>query len=410
MTANLKVPYRGFRGLAPCGLYLVPLLLLPLLSTGQEQSPYIWKVFEYRPAPGQFVNELPEYEVGDTPAEMALKAEECIKGETKTLVSLGGYGGYIVFGFDHMIENIEGKKDFRILSNAFYTNANPNPDALSEGGSSEPGIVMVSYDANGNGLPDDPWYELAGSEYNKPETIKNYRIMYYKPDESKIRTPDSSYIYLSDTTYILWKSNQGDQGYLYRNTFHSQSYYPQWLDEDSLVFTGTKLANNYIDESGDGSYYVQYAYDWGYADNHHNADNRSCFDINWAVDSLGNSVSLPGINFVKVYTGVNQYCGWLGESSTEILGAEDLHMTGTYVGVSKPENKATFSVYPNPVKSNLHIVSELPQKVEIFNLKGTKINEYSLIRGHNVIDVTGLFNGVYILKANGTIKKIIKSK
>ena len=29
------------------------------------------------------------------------------------------------------------------------------------GGSAEPGIVFVSKDVNGNGEPDDEWYELA---------------------------------------------------------------------------------------------------------------------------------------------------------------------------------------------------------------------------------------------------------
>jgi hypothetical protein len=28
---------------------------------------------------------------------------------------------------------------------------------------------------------------------------------------------------------------------------------------------------------------------------------------------------------VKVYTALNQQAGWLGETSTEIMGAEDLH-------------------------------------------------------------------------------------
>ena len=30
--------------------------------------------------------------------------------------------------------------------------------------SNEPGIVWVMQDVNGNGLPDDEWYELRGSE------------------------------------------------------------------------------------------------------------------------------------------------------------------------------------------------------------------------------------------------------
>ena len=40
-------------------------------------NPYISRVFEYRPAPGQFINTLPAYEEGDTDETMAQKAEEC---------------------------------------------------------------------------------------------------------------------------------------------------------------------------------------------------------------------------------------------------------------------------------------------------------------------------------------------
>jgi uncharacterized protein YjdB len=294
------------------------------------QSPYIHKVYDFRPAPGQFVNVLPEYEPGDTKEDMIRKVEEYIAGEhhNEGMISLGGYGGYIVFGFDHLVENKPGKYDFKIWANAFYANANPNQGASREGGSCEPGIVMVSYDANDNGIPDDEWYELAGSEYRKPQTIRNYRITYYKPDENKEKTPDYSYPYLNDTTYVRWTTNGHGDGYLYRNTFHNQSYYPQWIADETLTFEGTKLANNYVDESGQGKYYVQYAYHWGYADNHPNNDHRSGFNVEWAVDAAGNSVQLPGIHFIKVYTGVNQYCGWLGETSTEIVGAEDLHITG----------------------------------------------------------------------------------
>ncbi len=300
---------------------------------GFSQSPYIHKVYEYKPAPGQFVNKLPEYEPGDTEEDMRLKAEECLANDERIMISLGGYGGYVVFGFDHMVENKPGKYDFKILGNAFYANANPNADAPKEGGSCEPGIVMVSYDANGNGLPDDEWYELAGSEYYKPQTIKNYRLTYYRPDENKERIPDPKNPFLNDLTYVKWISNQGDEGYVYRNTFHNQPYYPQWLAEDELVFEGTKLANNYVDESGNGTYYVQYAYRYGYADNQPNTNDRSNFNIEWAVDKDGNSVNIPGIHFVKVYTGVNQYCGWLGETSTEVMGAEDLHLLGKDISV-----------------------------------------------------------------------------
>lgn len=304
-------------------------LLLALLATTatatSQTSPYISRVYEYRPAPGQFVNVIPKYEEGDTPETMAAKAEENIANNEQTLITLGSYGGYVTFGFDHLVENVPGMMDFRILGNAFYSDANPNSGASREGGSCEPGIVMVSYDENGNGEPDDPWYELAGSEYHSDGTTHNYQITYYRPDENKERTPGENE-YINDDTYIRWTDNQGREGYVYRNTFHNQSYYPQWLDEDEMDFEGTLLADNYVDESGTGTYYVLYAYAWGYADNHPNADDRAAFNIDWAVDANGQHVNLPGVNFVKVYTGVNQYCGWLGETSTEIMGADDLHL------------------------------------------------------------------------------------
>ncbi len=290
-------------------------------------SRYINKVYDYLPAPGQFINVLPQYEAGDTEESMRRKAEESISGKNDILVSLGGFGGYITFGFDHTVVNVPGEYDFKILGNAFYAATNPNSSASEAAGSSEPGIVMVSLDRNGNGIPDDEWYELAGSEYCKPETKHNYSIKYFKPDPEKAAAPqeDSPFI---DTTYIYWESNYDEHGYMVKNSFHLQDYFPKWLNTDKLVFTGTRLADNYVDESGNGSYYVQYAYDWGYVDNHPNEIEDKCsFNIEWAVDKEGNKIHLPGIDFIRVYTGVNQQCGWLGETSTELLRAEDLHVT-----------------------------------------------------------------------------------
>ena len=131
----------------------------------------------------------------------------------------------------------------------------------------------------------------------------------------------------SDATYLSWKDNQGNTGYLPKNVYHTQSYYPEWIEESTLTFTGTRLRDNATDESGTGKYYVLYSYPWGYVDNHPNDyQDLNSFDIEWAVDAEGNKVELPGIDFIKVYTAVNQYCGWIGETSTEIIRAQDLHI------------------------------------------------------------------------------------
>ncbi|WP_436414606.1 PKD domain-containing protein [Petrimonas sp.] len=292
--------------------------------TPEVKSPYITRVFEYSPAPGQFVNKMPKYEAGDTPETMAKKAQDAIAYNKRGTISLGGYGGYIVVGFDHIVENKSEKRDFQILGNAFWDTSG-SPDSRS--GSSEPGIVMVSVDANKNGLPDDEWYELAGSEYKKPETIKNYRITYFKPDENKTPVPHEKYKEVTDAEYIKWNATGNTTGYMHKNQFHTQSYWPQWIKGNEITFTGTKLTDNCVNESGTGQHFVLNAYDWGYADNAPNNNEASKMDIDWAVDKNGNSVKLAGIDFVKIYTAVNQQCGWIGETSTEIMGITDLHIT-----------------------------------------------------------------------------------
>lgn len=287
-----------------------------------EYSPYISRVYEYCPAPGQFVNEMPRYEDGDTYSDMLQKAEESVSGTNDIMITLGGFGGYVTFGFDHTVMNKPGEKDFRIWGNCFYELLQPG----KKGGSAEPGIVMVSYDTNCNGLPDDEWYELAGSEYNSQETKHQYSISYFRPapEREVIADEDNS---LADIYYIRWEDNEGEIGYMPKNIFHNQDYYPKWITSEKISFNGSLLAPNAEDISGYGAYYVLYSYPWGYVDNHPNEyAELNSFDISWAVDSKGNHVNLPGIDFIRVYTGINQYCGWIGETSTELSKAQDLHI------------------------------------------------------------------------------------
>lgn len=274
----------------------------------EDLSAYISTVYEYSPAPGQYINSTPAWEPGATKEDMARKCEEWIGGTAEKCISLGGFGGYVVFGFDHLVENVEGEYDFRIWGNTVWQSEE------IRGGSAEPGIVYVSYDANGNGIPDDEWYELAGSEYGSETTLKNYSVTYHKPLDDA-----------SDNEYIRWEDSLGETGWVPRNQFHTQSYWPEWITNDVMTFRGTRLAPNAVDKEN-GTNFILYSYPWGYADNYPNRfEAENSFDISWAVDSEGNKVHLPGIHFVKVQTGLHQRCGWLGESSTEICKARDLH-------------------------------------------------------------------------------------
>ncbi len=261
------------------------------------------KVFDYTPAPGQFINELKTggFDGSHTTAQAAITyAEGRLKDSN--WISLGGFGGYVIVGFDHSIDNT-GDYDFGVIGNAFD-------------GSSEPGVVWVMQDENGNGLPDDTWYELAGSESDKSETIRNYAVTYYRPSGAGMP--------------VQWTDNMGNSGEIdYLSQFHTQDYYyPLWIEEDSYTLVGTRLEARNYDKSGNGSYWVQPHYDWGYADNFSPSDFKSSdkanlFKISNAVDFEGKKVNLTHIDFVKVQCAVNAKSGWLGELSTEVCGFYD---------------------------------------------------------------------------------------
>ncbi len=262
-------------------------------------SAFANKVFEYIPAPGQFINTTTSaYEDGFSAEQVLERATEKLK--KKSVISLGGFGGTITVGFHQSICNSKGEYDFRILGNASY-NQNTGTGAL--GGSAEPGIVLVSKDENGNGLPDDEWYELAGSEYGKDTETRNYEITYYRPQPA--------------SGDVRWTDNQGGEGFVYRNSYHQQdSYYPNWIEEDEITFRGTRLKDNAINEGGT---WVGYCYPWGYADNHPYNSEFCQFKIDWAVDKKGIPVILDKIDFIKIYTAINQNTGWTGEISTREL-------------------------------------------------------------------------------------------
>ena len=332
-------------------------------------SKYIQAVDEYRPAPGQYINDVPEYETGDTEADMIRKCNEHVAGKSildtdAHLIALGGWGGYITFHFDHSIANIPGQRDFAVWGNAYQEMQN-----LVFGGMNEAGVVMVSKDVNGNGKPDDPWYEISGScDVDSVGKVDyGYEITYHRNPMGK----------------IPWEDNRGNKDSLDRwDRYHPQEYYPEWLP-DGLVFKGTRLPRNGWDmtEAVPRSYsqyfWVLYFFAWGYADNQPNelADRvtpnvEGCgIDIGWAVDEQRQPVNVDFVDFVRVYTGLNQKCGWLLDTSTEIIGAEDLHLDASIDAIKN----ALSGINPTYATS----VSAEP----LYDLQGRKIAKDKIKKG-----------------------------
>jgi hypothetical protein len=272
------------------------------------QTKYIAEVFEYWPAPGQFINK--------EPLGHPLSAASITAG-VNGIISLGAFGGHIIFRFEEPVVNHPDNPygiDFILFGNALTD-------------FSEPGIVSVMKDENGNGLPDDVWYELAGSDHFFSGTLWDSRVSYYNPGG------DSA----SD---VFWADEAGQHGYIYAKPFHQQPYYPgqalfPFVDAEMYTVSGTRIVGH--TDLSDPMSIKSHQRAFGYADNRPrrsapwhvpaNPYSREVsnaggdgFDIGWAVDSLAQYVNLDTIHFVKVHTGMLADAGVLGEISTEISG------------------------------------------------------------------------------------------
>lgn len=327
-------------------------LSLCICATAQDNnqySEYIQAVDEFVPAPGQFINKIILPEEGDDALSMADKCTAIIAGNYEgrsNMISLGAFGGYITFHFDHPIVNVKGEYDFCIQGNALET-------------WSEPGIVMVSEDGN-------QWYELSGSadEDSIGNVVYNYEITYEK---------------MGDMQDVKWTDNKGDSGYIIRNKYHDNEYFPLWI-ESPMTLKGTLLPDNaYNANAGNDKLpanWIGMQLRYGYVDNYPNNNiEGNSFKIDWAVDENRNPIELNSIKYVRVYTAINQVCGWTGESSTEIQGAKDLHLNESIENLSLQ-----------------NVVATEATELYRYNAVGVRIEEPE--RGMNIV--------VY---SDGTIKK-----
>lgn len=304
-------------------------------------------IYAYLPAPAQFVNEgVTTGGWGD-----AYDGTGALKKNTSTGVSLGFFGGYVVYELpDTITENLKRPygADFIVYGNAFWNN-------------SEAGCIQVS--ENGT-----DWYDIAGSMYYTKST-KGATITYTNPSTSEDAGITAAGTDLGTPAPVTYSLNNGADQTITTNTFHNHSWFPlnanyfaasgsraamAKVDEfsfvsrtlasngvtDKLTFTGT-LLNNYpgtgkTDKIG-----------FGYCDVHANRSLGSSvaynpyqtftsqsdyntktegtgggdpIDIAWAVKPNGTPANLDSIRYVRIYTGMAQMNGIFGEISTEVCG------------------------------------------------------------------------------------------
>ena len=305
-------------------------LLLAVLSVRFAQAgPFASTVVEFAPAPGQFANDSnfndPRKALGPPSS-----------GGTGTpnnasVVSLGGFGGFITLGFEQTVFDDPLNPlglDAIVFSNAFWVGGNPQRHWA------ECAIVEISLDSNGNGMPDDPWYLIPGSHVLDPE-LQFMSVIWdddiddplYPPDDAAWIPPGYRGQWITET-FALPLTVFGLNVLTNPSLNGLQEGIYGYAEYSPTLVLGDLDANNTVDDPAlrpeefyaipDDPFMVGITPGSGGGD---------AFDIAWAIDPLTRlAADLPGFDFIRMTTAVNVVDGTFaaGEKSAEIDAVADV--------------------------------------------------------------------------------------
>ncbi|MCB9847600.1 MAG: hypothetical protein H6814_04225 [Phycisphaeraceae bacterium] len=306
------------------GRRLAGLTACAFAGSALGSSEFATEVIDYTPAPGFYINDS----LFNDPA-MALGppvggATDDPTNTNAKIVSLGGFGGSITLGFDHMVLDHPANPfgmDAIVFSNAFWAGTDPTQRWA------EAAHIEISLDANSNGIADDTWYLIQGSSLPAPASGV-WREQDWDDDPQTMTPPDVIDDYPDPMIY----PNIG-------------SMYTTGAYELPSEFAAVVLVN----PNGSGA--TQEAH-WGYADLSPTLAKPSsestgsfytrpddpmtvgitpgsgggdAFDIAWAIDPVtGNPAQLAGFHFIRITTAVQFETQQFYEISAEIGGVADV--------------------------------------------------------------------------------------
>jgi len=304
------------------------LAAVSVLAAQAWSTPFATTILDYAPAPGQFINDPafsnPIHALG-APTGGGTSAPNNIE-----VVSLGGFGGSITLGFAQTIyddpRNPYGL-DAIVFGNAFWVGGDPTR-RFAEGG-----IIEISRDVNGNGIPDDPWYVIRGPSLPTPPAAAAF-TQHWDNDPNTPVPPANLAWYPDPLLYPHIPGSYSTSGYLLPGAFQSiplvhpdgvtalvEVHYG-YADISPVLILGDLTGNNSVDDPSmtpeqfytrpDNPFLVGIDPGSGGGD---------AFDIAWAVDPVtGEPANLDGFDFIRISTGANSIAGIFGEISTEISG------------------------------------------------------------------------------------------
>jgi len=304
------------------------------------------RVLDYRPAPGQFVND-PAFNDPTRALGPPVGGGTAAPDNTNT-VSLGGFGGSIVLAFDAPVlddpRNPLGL-DSIVFSNAFWQGGDPTRRMA------EAAVIEISRDDNADGLPNDAWFVIHSPAL--PEVPAAARRTQTWDDDPDTATPPATLAWFPETepgpTFTttgfdlpaafdpLVLDHPDGAGAALEAHWGLAELSPTMLPGDMSGADGGPGDNSLSDPEDrpaidPGVFYTRPDDPFIVG-----VDPRSgggdAFDIAWAVDpETGAPANLDRFDFIRISAGVAALRGPFGEASPEISAAADVRAVGDLNG------------------------------------------------------------------------------
>jgi hypothetical protein len=125
----------------------------------------------------------------------------------------------------------------------------------------------------------------------------------------------------------------------------------------------------------------------------------------WKYDLIETYPELRGLMTWSINGDARSSCS--GEW-TFAEGFKDAFPEDVQLAVGDKAKEVSFSIYPNPVVDEVHISTEVAYStVVIYSISGKKIESFEIGR-EEVIDFSKFEKGMYLIKINGSVQKVIK--
>ncbi len=291
------------------------------------ESPFAVAVIEFAPAPGQFVNDA-----GFNDPLAALGAPSgggTFVPDNTSIVSLGGFGGFITLRFDHVVEddplNWFGM-DAIVFGNASWADDKGNRHWA------ECATIEIALDANGNGWIDEGegWYLIPGSHIADPAAHYASRSW---DDDPETGTPPANLSWVPPGYSGSWTTiayelppNLFGQAIIENPSTggNTEGIYGYAEYTPTLVLGDTD-ADNEVDNplmTPEAFYTVpDDPFTVGIS---HGSGGGDAFDIAWAIDGeTGQPAGLAGFDFIRITNPTDVILPFFNEKSPEIDGVAD---------------------------------------------------------------------------------------